>query len=156
MALLYLSIGSNLGDKEALLNAAIQHIEKRIGLLVARSAFFYSEAWGYRSEHLFLNACVAVETTFSPKDCLEHLQDIERGMGRLKRGDEGYQDRTIDLDILFYDQIIVEETHLVIPHPSLEKRLFVLKPLSEIAPDFVHPVLKKTIAELLSLLNEQS
>jgi 2-amino-4-hydroxy-6-hydroxymethyldihydropteridine diphosphokinase len=156
MALLYISLGSNLGDKEAQINTAIKSIKERIGYLVTCSAFFYSEPWGYESEHSFLNACLVVETTRSPKDCMVLLQETEKGMGRLKTAKGGYKDRNIDLDILFYDQLILNEEDLVIPHPLLQKRLFVLKPLSEIAPDFIHPVLHKSVSTLLSELTGQS
>jgi 2-amino-4-hydroxy-6-hydroxymethyldihydropteridine diphosphokinase len=148
MALVYLSLGSNLGNKEEYLRQATAEIEKQIGPVVARSAFFASEPWGFQSSHFFLNACVACETALSPQDCLILLSGIERATGRIKNASKGYQDRTLDLDILFYGNLILKEENLVIPHPLLHQRLFVLNPLSEIAPDFIHPVLGETIDEL--------
>jgi 2-amino-4-hydroxy-6-hydroxymethyldihydropteridine diphosphokinase len=148
MALIYLGLGSNLGQKEEFINQAFIEIEKQIGFIKARSAFFSSEPWGFISSNNFLNACIAVETTLTPQRCLITIKEIERRLGRLKIVSEGYKDRVIDIDILFYDQIILHEDHLTIPHPLLHQRLFVLNPLSEIAPNLLHPVFNKTIDAL--------
>ena len=156
MALIYLGLGSNLGDKTAYLEQAIERIKKQIGPIVAQSVFFVSEAWGFESDNLFLNACVAAETTMSPIECLHCLKDMEKALGRPKKAPDAYIDRVIDLDILFYDDWVMEEPHLIIPHPLLHHRMFVLKPMVEIAPDLVHPILKKTMLELWSELNGPS
>ncbi|MCE5175364.1 MAG: 2-amino-4-hydroxy-6-hydroxymethyldihydropteridine diphosphokinase [Bacteroidales bacterium] len=149
MAIVYLGLGSNLGQKEHHLELAISEIEKQIGHIVARSAFYESAPWGFESSSYFLNACVAVETTLNPQECLLAITDIEKRLGRSKKLTKGYADRVIDVDILFYDQMILQEEGLTIPHPLLHQRLFVLNPLSEIAPDFIHPLFKKTIKNLL-------
>lgn len=135
---------------------AIEQIEKQIGLIFARSVFFVSEPWGFESGNHFLNACVAAETAIDPAECLSLIKHIESLMGRPGKASGEYKDRVIDLDILFYDDLVLEESNLVIPHPLLHQRKFVLEPLVEIAPDLVHPVLKKTIKELLSDLNGPS
>ncbi|MDP4278431.1 MAG: 2-amino-4-hydroxy-6-hydroxymethyldihydropteridine diphosphokinase [Bacteroidota bacterium] len=153
MALVYLSLGSNLGDRKTYLTKAIELIEQEIGPVTARSAFYETKPWGYESDHLFLNACIAAETALSPSDCLLHLKEGERRLGRLKIADSRYSDRVIDMDILFYDNLILNEPGLVIPHPLMHHRSFVLKPLVEIAPEFIHPVLKKSMLELLESLS---
>lgn len=156
MARIYLGLGSNLGDKETNLLQAIEQIEKQIGSIMARSVFFVSEPWGFDSGNTFLNACVAVDTTFSPTTCLRCIKSIETALGRPERASGEYKDRVIDLDILFYDDLVLENSDLTIPHPLLHLRNFVLTPLAEIAPDLIHPVFKKTIRELQSELIEQS
>lgn len=149
MACLLLGLGSNLGDGASNLHTAIAHIEQQIGRIVARSAFLQTEPWGFQSEHFFTNACLAVETDLSPSDCLASLQEIERKMGRTHKTHSGrYADRLIDIDILFYDQLVIQEEGLVVPHPLLHLRAFVLTPLLEIAPSFQHPLLHKSIQEL--------
>lgn len=156
MARIYLGLGSNLGDKEAYLRKAIEQINEQIGPVVARSVFFVSEPWGFESDHTFLNACVAAETTIGPYECLRLAKDIETVLGRPEKSSGAYKDRVIDVDILFYDALVVEDFELIVPHPLLHKRLFVLEPLAAIAPDLIHPILKKTVQQLLAELNEQS
>lgn len=156
MARIYLGLGSNLGDKEAYLLKAIELINEQIGPIVARSVFFVSEPWGYESENTFLNACVAAETTIDPRQCLRLIKGMERALGRPEKLTGDYQDRVIDLDILFYDDLVLQDADLILPHPLLHLRRFVLEPLAEIAPDLTHPVLKKTIKKLLPELNGQS
>ena len=153
MALVYLGLGSNLGQKEEFLELAIIEIEKQIGSLVARSAFYESEPWGFDSPNAFINACVAVQTTLSPNECLNSIAGIETSLGRTKRPSEAYTDRVIDIDILFYDQLILQEDQLTIPHPLLHLRKFVLNPLVEIAPKLMHPIFNKSISKLLKDLN---
>lgn len=153
MAWLYLGLGANLGQREKTLQRAIERIQETIGPIVARSAFYHSEPWGFSSENTFLNACLIVETDLDARACLRLTQNIEKELGRtMKTENAQYHDRLIDIDILFYDNLILNEKDLTIPHPLLHKREFVLKPLSEIAADFKHPVLQKSVAELLAIL----
>jgi len=153
MALVFLGLGSNLGQKEEFLELAIAEIKKQIGPIVARSAFYNSAPWGFESPNSFINACVAVETTFDPQSCLSLVASIERHLGRTGKSTGGYTDRVIDIDILFYDQVIIQEENLIIPHPLLHLRKFVLMPLVEIAPKLKHPLLQKDIESLLKEIN---
>ncbi len=156
MARIYLGLGSNLGDKETNLLQAIKQIEEQIGPIATRSVLFVSEPWGFESGNTFLNACVAASTTLNPSECLRRLKGIEKALGRPERASGEYKDRLIDLDILFYDDLVLNDSTLIIPHPLLHLRNFVLTPLAEIAPELIHPVLKKTIRELQSELIGQS
>ena len=154
MSTVYLGLGTNLGDKEVQLRTAVNEIEKRIGRIMILSAFYTTIPWGFTSEHTFLNAACAVETSLNPYELLSVTQDIEKNLGRKHKSvDHHYADRLIDIDILFFDQIIIHETDLQIPHPLLTKRDFVLKPLVEIAPDLVHPINHLTIRKLWQEIN---
>lgn len=154
MSTVYLGLGTNLGDKEVQLRTAVNEIEKRIGRVMTLSAFYTTTPWGFTSEHTFLNAACAVETSLNPYELLSVTQDIEKNLGRKHKSvKHHYADRLIDIDILFFDQIIIHETDLQIPHPLLTKRDFVLKPLVEIAPDLVHPINHLTIRKLWQGIN---
>lgn len=154
MSTVYLGLGTNLGDKEVQLRTAVNEIEKRIGRIMILSAFYTTIPWGFTSEHTFLNAACAVETFLDPYELLSVTQDIEKNLGRKHKSvDHHYADRLIDIDILFFDQIIIHEANLQIPHPLLTKRDFVLKPLVEIAPDLVHPINHLTIRKLWQGIN---
>lgn len=145
----YLALGSNLGEREMLLNRCISLLNERVGSVVSRSKFYETEPWGFVSVHPFLNAAVALDTLLSPFDLLEATQQIERLLGRVSKNDgTGYRDRTVDIDILFYNESCLVSDRLMIPHPLLHKRLFVLNPLVEIASEFCHPVLHRTIREM--------
>ena len=129
----YLSLGTNLGDKEQNLLSAIKEIERRIGPVRAQSAFLSTEPWGFKSENTFLNAAVRVETELSPHALLRITQQIERDMGRTQKSVDGqYHDRIIDIDILLYDDLHINTKKLTIPHPRMYERDFVLIPLREI------------------------
>lgn len=159
MALLYLGLGSNLGEKEQILRQAINQLKKRIGTCLRLSAFYETAPWGFVSIHPFLNAAALFQTDLSPEDALLITQDIERNLGRTHKSTaHHYSDRTIDIDLLQYDNIILDEdirrddqttVHLTLPHPLMHKRLFVMEPLAEIAPQTVHPTLHHTYIELL-------
>ena len=147
--MVYLGLGTNLGDKEQNLRMSIKKIEERIGNVVSLSAFYATDPWGFSSENSFLNAAVCVETTLLPLQVLEETQRIERELGRTEKSVNGlYADRLIDIDLLLYDDRVMDAEGLILPHPLMTERRFVMEPLSEIAPDVVHPVLHKTMKEL--------
>lgn len=130
---IYLGLGSNLGDKSLHLQTAIDEIEKRIGHVVRRSAFIDSEPWGFNSDNTFVNAVIAVNTDMTPTEVLRETQSIERDMGRTHKSVGGhYSDRIIDIDILLFGNIEMDTPELTIPHPRMNERDFVLKPLKEV------------------------
>ena len=152
--IVYFSLGTNLGDKEQNLRMAVQHIEERIGKVISLSAFYVTAPWGFDSDNSFLNAAVAVDTTLSPLDILDITQDIERHLGRLiKSSNRVYSDRIIDIDLLLIDNLTIDTERLTLPHPLMTERRFVMEPLAEIAPHLVHPLLGKTMLELLEKLD---
>ncbi len=145
--LVYLSMGSNLGDREGNLAKAAYCLSRDIR--VTRLSPIYETApWGYQSQSDFLNQVLEGETTFSPEDLLEYLKRIEKQMGRTPG--IRYGPRIIDLDILFYDEITLDSPGLTIPHAALPDRAFVLVPMADLAPDLVHPTLGKTIRQILA------
>lgn len=132
---LYLSLGSNLGNKKSLLQQALRLLEERLGKVVRVSDFIETEPWGFVSPNTFLNACCCVHTSLSPRACLEETRRIERELGRTQKSEQGqYHDRTIDIDLLLYDSLRINEPDLVIPHPHMQKRDFVMVPLRQIMP----------------------
>ena len=146
--------GSNRGNRAALLDKARQQIARRVGRVVQVSAVHESEPWGFSDTQHFLNQAIAVETAREPIALLDEIQAIEKELGRIrekpmKPGEKRhYEPRPIDIDILFYDDIIMNSERLTIPHPLIRQREFVLVPLREIAPDLIHPVYGKAIREL--------
>jgi 2-amino-4-hydroxy-6-hydroxymethyldihydropteridine diphosphokinase len=147
MAFAYLLLGSNMGQSKALLANAADHIQQLIGPIQVQSYIYKSDAWGKEDQDPFLNQVLLVETPLSASDLLQSLLKIEQQMGRIRSVKWGA--RIIDIDILFYDNEQIQNDNLIIPHPALAERRFTLIPLNEIAPDFLHPVLNKTIASLL-------
>ena len=131
----YLGIGTNLGDRRANLTCAVELINEQAGHVLACSSFIETEPWGFESANAFLNAVVEIETLHSPRELLRITQGIERAMGRKNKSVNGnYSDRIIDIDILLYEDVIVDDEDLVIPHPLMWKRSFVYEPLGEIEP----------------------
>lgn len=146
MALVYFGLGTNLGDKERNLCLAIDKIRERIGKVTSQSAFYASEPWGFESTNSFINAVICAETSIPPILLMKETQEIEKEIGRNKKSVDGhYSDRVIDIDILLYDDLILHTENLTIPHPLMTERLFVMKPLSEIAPQLVIPGTEKTV-----------
>jgi 2-amino-4-hydroxy-6-hydroxymethyldihydropteridine diphosphokinase len=145
----YLGLGTNLGDKEANLHAAVQKINERVGKVISLSAFYVTAPWGFSSENSFLNAACCVESELPPLEILKETQAIERELGRMKKSVGGnYSDRLIDIDILLYGDLILHTPELELPHPLMTERRFVMEPLIEIAPDVVHPVLGRKLKEI--------
>jgi 2-amino-4-hydroxy-6-hydroxymethyldihydropteridine diphosphokinase len=147
---LYLMLGSNLGDRMLNIRNATEQIINEIGPWSKASSFYETEPWGNIKQGMFLNRILKFKCLEKPDILLEKLLSIEIRLGRQRDG-EAYSARTIDIDILLYGDIILSGNHLIIPHPRLHLRNFVLIPLFEIAPDLVHPVLNMSVRELLSL-----
>lgn len=146
---LFLALGSNLGERERNINKAYMNIEEQIGRISSKSAFFYSSPEGFVSENNFVNSVCEVRTVLDIFKVFSVIQKIEYQLGRtVKSTDNVYNDRVIDIDLIIVGNLIINTEDLIIPHPRLHKRNFVLIPLLEIAPDIIHPVFNKTIREL--------
>jgi 2-amino-4-hydroxy-6-hydroxymethyldihydropteridine diphosphokinase len=150
MKTVFLGLGSNLGDRAKILQDAKKNIEESIGRIKSVSLVYETEPWGFESESKFLNMVLSVETDLSPSGLLGRILMIESRLGRIRyKCGFKFSSRSIDIDILLYNNEVVNETALQIPHPGMHLRRFVLEPLSKIAPELIHPVLKKTILTLL-------
>ena len=143
-----LLIGGNQGDRVGLLKQACDMIGQQVGDIVQLSSIYESEAWGFEAEQSFLNQAVVVETRLEPHEVLGKALFIETQLGRVRSGN-GYSSRTMDIDILFVDNKCIDTPDLIVPHPRIHQRNFVLVPLCEIMPDYVHPILQKTMSNLL-------
>ena len=144
-----LAFGSNLGDREEYILAAYRLLEEGLGVLIKKSSFIETPAWGFESENSFINSVAEFETQKTPLEALEICNIIEKELGRERNPlHKGYQNRTIDIDILFYEDIVLDTATLKIPHPLIQERDFVLTPLKEILPNLLHPILKKTIKDI--------
>ena len=149
MNYVYLLLGSNLGDSKSFINKAADLIFKNVGELIKESSFYESPPWGFSHDNSFLNKVLFIKTDFEAKRVLDECQFIEQGLGRVRSNSEEYQAREIDVDILFYNDDIIESVDLTVPHPRIQNRRFTLLPMCEIAESFVHPVMKLTLADLL-------
>lgn len=155
MPIVYLSLGSNLGDKVGNIQQASSLLTNDGNLkLIRASAFYDTEPWGEKKQGWFLNAVLEISTKLSPIDLLKHCLNIEKIMGRVRDNNKKWAERIIDIDILFYDNDIINKIDLIIPHPLLHKRAFVLVPLLELIADYKHPIFNKTIEELYELLED--
>ena len=154
MPVVYLCLGSNLGDRRIHIKKALALISERAGKIHALSDFRETQPWGYHSQKWYLNVAVAVETKLTPEELLTVTQEIELHLGRREKTvNSKYRDRVMDIDILLYGDLILQTPSLTVPHPLMHQRTFVLQPLSEIAPSrLIHPVLGKTVDELLQQL----
>jgi 2-amino-4-hydroxy-6-hydroxymethyldihydropteridine diphosphokinase len=153
MAIVYIGIGSNLGNRQKNCSRAIEMLETRGIFVKKRSSMYETKPWGVVDQPQFINMALEVETGLEPYDLLRTLKDIERELGRRETSKWG--PRIIDLDILLFDDVFLRDNFLQIPHPLMHERDFVLKPLCEIAPDKIHPLLKVRICNLLQELEKQ-
>ena len=151
MAKVFLGLGSNVGNREKNIKRAVGLLSEKIkNIKLAR--IYKSKPYGFKNQDYFLNTALSGNTDLSPEELFHFIKDVEKEVGRIKRFHWG--PREIDIDILFYENLIYETDFLVIPHPRIQERDFVLKPLCDLNPDLIHPVLKKTVKELLDELDE--
>ena len=148
MNTVYIQLGSNMGRRESFIAKCKDQIEENIGKIIIESSVFETVPWGNKNQNNFLNAVIKIKTPFDAFKILKKSKEIENNLGRIRK--EKWGERTIDIDILFYNSEIINTEELNIPHPLLHKRKFVLIPLSEISPNYIHPIFKKNISDLLS------
>lgn len=144
--IVYLALGSNLDNRLANLKAAVSNLTPQM-TVKNKSAVYETPPWGFKDQAAFLNQVVMAETYLEPEALLAHLKRLEVALGRVQSFENG--PRLIDIDILFFDDAIIDTVSIAVPHPRLHKRAFVLVPLADVAPEFVHPVLRKSVSELL-------
>jgi len=155
MAVVYLSLGSNCGDRVGFIQQAVKLLQAGGNLSVVRfSTLYETEPWGYKNQDWFINAVIEAKTDFAPVELLHHCQEVERSLGRIREGVPRWGKRTIDIDILLYNNDIIDLPELKIPHKHMHERAFVLVPLLELVPLLKHPVSGKTISDLHEELKE--
>lgn len=154
MKLFYIGLGSNIGEREQSIRAAIELMKERVGSIESCSSMYETKADGFESDHLFMNAVVVIRSELSPHIMLQALQQIERDLGCYahRNSDGSYCDRSLDLDIIACDNLVCNDETLTLPHPRMHLREFVLAPLCEIAPEWKHPILQLTATQLLQEL----
>ena len=152
----YIILGSNIGDKKSYIEKACKYIEVNIGNIELYSSYYQTSPWGFESNDEFMNRVICVASKLTPHTIMNTLLDIENTLGRVRNSDSiGYESRTIDLDILLIDDLVIDSETLIIPHPRMKLRKFVLIPLDEIAGDFIHPVDNNSIKYLLNICNDK-
>lgn len=156
MNVAYLCLGGNIGDRESAIYQALFEISQKVGEIKAQSKIYETEAWGVENQQAYLNQCIEVNTYLNADELITTLLSIEQYLGRTRTLNGGYEPRTIDLDVLFFNNEVINSTHLTVPHPRLHLRKFVLIPLNEICPNYLHPILNKTIFNLLSECSDLS
>lgn len=154
MAIIFIGMGSNEGDRLTILQEALLQLKRNLGIFMHSSSIYESEPWGFESDQPFYNAVVQFETEHLPQEVMNVLKYIENQAGRTRKSDSNYENRTLDLDLLYYDQEVINEIDLIIPHPRIHLRKFVLQPLVEIAPQWVDPIQQKSIVELLAITSD--
>ncbi len=150
----FLGLGTNLGDREAYLNKGLELISKFIGRIESFSGIYETEPWGFHSENNFLNMVIKIHTDLKPAVLMKKLLSLEEQLGRIRDTRE-YKSRTIDIDILLYSNLVINKSDLIVPHPLMQDRKFVLVPFCDIAPKMIHPVLNKPFVELLKECKDQ-
>lgn len=148
MIKLYILLGGNLGDKQKFFSEARTRLSQHVGTITNQSAIYETEPWGFESDDIFWNQVLEISTALSPKKVLQQTQHIELELGRIRKANQ-YDSRIIDIDILFYDDQVIELENLIVPHPRIQERKFALVPINEIAPELIHPVFQKSIRQLL-------
>lgn len=141
-----LSLGGNIGEVQKVFEVASHHLEVKVGELVLSSSFYSTKAWGVENQPDFLNQVLVLETKLSPLEILRYALSIEKELGRVRK--EKWHERIIDIDVLFYNDEIINTKELMLPHPFIQERNFILYPLAEIMPDFIHPRLNRTLLNL--------
>lgn len=155
MAIAYLCLGSNSGDRLKLIEQAVSLLGLAENIKIIRtSALYETEPWGVKEQNWFLNMAVEIKTSLNPQDLLLKCLSIEKMLGRNRENEQRWCERTIDIDIIFYDREVLETEILTLPHPRMHQRAFVLVPLLELIPDFVHPLLNKSVSQLYDDLEE--
>lgn len=151
-----LLLGSNIGNRKYYITDAITQLDNIDGIITAKSNIYESAPWGFEAKTWFLNQVIILETKFSPHHMLNKCQEIEAQLGRTRKNSANYESRCIDIDILFSENKIINTPELTIPHLHLHERRFTLLPLNELIPDFIHPVLKTSITDLLKGCKDDS
>jgi deoxyguanosine kinase len=154
--IVYLSLGSNIGDRIDNLNQAIELIQANIGNLRKRSNFYLTPPLGFEADTDFINCCIEISTTLSPRALLDESQKIERELGRKPKESEAYASRTMDIDLILHSRLEMRSEDITIPHPRFRERKFVLIPLCELTKSLVDPITKLTISQLLANCNDHS
>ncbi|MBQ5815341.1 MAG: 2-amino-4-hydroxy-6-hydroxymethyldihydropteridine diphosphokinase [Flavobacteriales bacterium] len=153
--LYYLSLGGNVGDTREIFRVAMDEITREIGEIISRSSVIITPPWGFSAENDFMNMALIVKSDITPSEVLGKIWEIERRGGRVRpAGVEGYSSRTLDIDIIFIDDMVIDTPRLKVPHPLAHRRRFVLEPMCEIAPDYIHPVIGKSIKTLMTECDE--
>lgn len=149
MSRVFLSLGSNLGDRLSNIQQAVSSLSMSEHIKIIKTSSFYeTEPWGNKNQDWFINACIAIDTDFTCEELLKYCQNIEAQLGRIRKANEKWSQRVIDIDILMYDDKIINSSNLTIPHPLMHLRAFVLVPMLEVKADLVHPIFNKEISEL--------
>ena len=155
MAIAYLCLGTNIEDRKKFIEQAVSFLDMTENIKIIRtSALYETEPWGVKNQNWFLNLAVEIKTSLSPQDLLIKCLNIEKALGRDRNQESRWGERPIDIDIIFYDNAIIQSEILTVPHERMHLRAFVLVPLLELIPDFRHPVLKKTVSELYDSLED--
>lgn len=152
----YLLLGSNKGNREQNIVKAIKAIAQQAGIVSKMSSLYQSQPWGFKADKDFYNLALLLQTPHEPHDLLRILLEIEKSLGRVRNNKPGYTSRSIDIDILFYDNIVLESPVLTLPHPRIQERRFVLRPMMDLNPDYKHPVSGFSIAQMLAGCEDHS